>query len=320
MAGAGEYVQTPPQMSESAKSAPGTFDGIHAILYALFDEHEELDRAAMSRQVEICLTSGVHGIAALGLATEVSKLREAERRGVMDWAAEDNGGRVPLAFTIFGASVAEQVAQVRHAESVGADWLILQPPPVGTYAGSEYVRFFGRVADATNLPVAIQNAPGFLGRGLATAEIRDLVRQHPNVSMVKAEGPASEIAALVEGTDGLVSVYNGRGGLELIDNLRFGCRGMVLAPDCIDYSVRAYESYQRGDHTEAQATYEAMLPAAVFVMQGIEHLICYGKRLFCARAGISAHDRAPVMRPNKWGLALVDCVASALGPIRTSDE
>src|SRR5690348_16860535 len=111
----------------------GDIRGIHAILYALFDADEKLDRAAMRRQVELCLGMGVHGMAALGLATEVAKLTEIERRTVMDWTAEDTAGRVPLGFTIFGTSVAEQVTQVRHAESVGADWVILQPPGAGSY-------------------------------------------------------------------------------------------------------------------------------------------------------------------------------------------
>ena len=45
------------------------FAGIHAVLYALFDADERLDRAAMRRQVEHCLTAGVDGIVVLGLAT-----------------------------------------------------------------------------------------------------------------------------------------------------------------------------------------------------------------------------------------------------------
>ena len=108
-------------MSAMPRFQPDDFHGIHAILYALFDRDEKLDREAMRRQVKLCLAAGVHGMAALGLATEVSKLTEAERRTIMDWTAEDTAGRVPLAFTIFGASVAEQVAQIRHAENVGAD-------------------------------------------------------------------------------------------------------------------------------------------------------------------------------------------------------
>ncbi|TJX40027.1 MAG: dihydrodipicolinate synthase family protein, partial [Mesorhizobium sp.] len=49
------------------------------------------------------------------------------------------------------------------------------------------------------------------------------------------------------------------------------------------------------------------------VMQGIENLICYGKRLFGARAGIQIHDRAPAMRPNETGLAMVQRFADHLG-------
>lgn len=290
--------------------------GIHAILYALFDGAERLDRDAMRRQVRHCLEAGVHGMAALGLATEVAKLTGAERRTVMDWVAEDTAGAVPLAFTIFGASVAEQVEQVRHAESVGADWVILQPPMVGSYGAAEYIRFFGRVAEATALPVAIQNAPAFMGRGLSAAEIADLVRQHPNIRAIKGEGPVTEIAAVLAATGGSLPVFNGRAGLEMLDNFRIGCRGLILAPDCIDHAVAAYEAYRRGNMAGAEARYAAMLPAVVATMQGLEHLVCYGKRLYAARVGSEVHDRAPALRPNQTGLEMVARLAASLGPLR----
>ena len=59
------------------------------MLYAFFDARGRLDRAAMRAQVEYCVASGAHGIAALGLGTEVSKLEPEERRQVVEWAAED---------------------------------------------------------------------------------------------------------------------------------------------------------------------------------------------------------------------------------------
>lgn len=295
-------------------SAP-SLHGIHAILYALFDGNEALDRAAMRRQVEFCIAAGVHGLAALGLATEVAKLSGRERHAIMDWLAEDNAGRKPLGFTIFGGSVAEQVESVRHAEAVGADWVILQPPMVGSYAAQEYIGFFGRVADATGLPVAIQNAPAYMGRGLAADEIAALCRAHPNVSLLKGEGPATDIARLIEATGGRIPVFNGRGGLELVESLEAGCAGMVLAPDCIDYAVRIYESFRAGDRAAARETYRQILPAITFVMQSIEHLVCYGKRLFALRAGLAIADRAPALRPTAFGLARAAEHAAALGPL-----
>jgi 4-hydroxy-tetrahydrodipicolinate synthase len=291
------------------------FTGIHAMAFALFNAEERLDRAAMRTQTDLCIAAGVDGMAALGLATEVAKLSVAERRQVMDWMAEDVGRRVPVAFTIYGHSVAEQVDQVRHAESVGANWVILQPPAVGSFAGSEYIRFFGRVADRTTLPVAIQNAPAYMGRGLTAAEIRELVTQHPNVKLIKGEASVVEIAAVIEATGGAVPVLNGRGGLELTDNFRVGCAGMILAPDTIDHQVAIWRALRDGQEDSAEQQYRRVAPAIVFIMQSIESLICYGKRVFAARAGLSVHDRGPALRPTAFGLDLVDRYATQLGPL-----
>ena len=296
-------------------AAAGSLHGIHGIVYALFDANERLDRAAMRQQVARCLKAGVHGMAALGLATEVAKLSEAERRTVMEWVAEDVDGKVPLGFTIFGNSVAEQIAQVRAAEHNRADWVILQPPMAGPAAPAEIIRFFGRVAQATTLPVAIQNAPGYMGRGLSADEIAELTRQHPNIRLLKGEGPAVEIRTMIERTEGRIPVFNGRGGLELIDNLRAGCTGMILAPDCIDHAVRAYCAFRAGDEDAAERIYANTLPAVTFVMQSLDSLICYGKRLFAARCGLAVHDRAPALRPTAFGLELVARFARQLGPL-----
>lgn len=287
--------------------------GIHAILYALFDENENLDRRAMRRQVEICMKAGVHGLAALGLATEVSKLSETERFTIMDWLAEDRSSFIPMCFTIFGSSVAEQTRQIRQAEKAGADWVILQPPIVGSYGAREYIDFFIRVANATHLPVGIQNAPAFLGRSLTITDMIELNKHAPNVKIIKGEGPVVDIANLIAATENKFAVLNGRAGLEFTDNLKAGCRGLILAPDLIDYSVKIYEAYRNGRSEEADALYQKILPAIVFTMQGVENLICYGKRLFAYRAGLPVFDRAPAMRPTATGDAMVRNYAADLG-------
>jgi 4-hydroxy-tetrahydrodipicolinate synthase len=287
--------------------------GIQAILYALFNADETIDRGAMRRQIDICVASGVTAIGALGLATEVSKLSERERRELMTSVSEDVGGRLPTYFTIYANSVAEQIAQARHAEQLKASYIILQPPAVGAYAGAEYIRFFGRIADATTLPVAIQNAPAYMGRGLTGEEIRDLVTQHPNVSLLKGEGPVVDIKSVIDITAGRIPVFNGRGGLELTDNWRAGCAGMILAPDTIDRSVAIWKALDDKREGDAERAYADVLPAIVFIMQSVESLICYGKRIFAARAGLSVHDRAPALRPTPMGLAIVKRHAAQLG-------
>ena len=288
------------------------------MLYAFFDAAGKLDRAAMGRQVEACLAQGVHGIASLGLATEVAKLSEDERRQVMDWVCRDVAGRCPVALTIFGETVEQQIGLAEAACAAGADWLILQPPPVKGLAEIEYIRFFGAVAERIDRPVAIQNAPDYIGIGLSAAGFLELNRQHPNVCLLKGEGPALTIRSMIEETEGRLTVFNGRGGLELPDNLRAGCAGMIPAPDCFDRQVRIFDLMRSGkpeDEAAAETLYREILPAITFVMQSIDTLLCYGKRIAGLRLGLSVHDRAPALRPSDFGLACARRYAEALGPL-----
>src|SRR5262245_58007289 len=221
------------ELGRSRMMAARAFRGVYPMLYAFFDAQGRLDRAAMCAQVDYCVASGAHGVAALGLGTEVSKLSPLERRQVMTWAAEDLRGRLPLAITVFGATPAEQIAFVRAAAERGADWVILQPPqPPGGQAGApptedQLVDFFGAVADASPLPVAIQNAPQYIGVGLSSAGIGRLCRDHPNVRLLKAEGSAVETRSLIEQSGDRLAVFQGRGGMEFIDVMRAGCVGLI---------------------------------------------------------------------------------------------
>ncbi len=278
------------------------FTGVHCVLFALFDPDEHLDRKAMRAQVDHVRTAGADGITVLGLATEVGKLTFAERCQVIDWAAED-AGDLPLSVTIAGNSVAEQVALLRHAEAAGAAWLILQPPLAGTYPASEYIEFFARVGRETRLPFAIQNAPQYLGRSLSDEDIAVLRGRCANFSLIKSETSAIDLAGLVKRVGDAVTILNGRGGLEMTDCLKAGCKGFIVAPDVLPGVVACHRAWVSGQIDLAQQEYARFLPAASFAMQSLEHLICYGKRIFGTRSGIAIHDRSPALRPTEFGLA-----------------
>ena len=292
------------------------FRGVYPMLYAFFDARGRLDRGAMRAQVEYGVERRAHGIAALGLGTEVSKLDIEERRQVAEWAAEDLRGRLPLAITVFGATPAEQIAFVRAAAERGADWVILQPPqPARDQAGDpitedQLVDFFSAVADASPVPVAIQNAPQYIGVGLSGAGIDRLSRDHPNVRLLKAEGSAVETRALIELTEGRMDVFQGRGGLEFIDVMRAGCVGLIPSVESCHLQARMFELMRTGraeDAAAAEGLYAELAPLIVFLMQSVDQFLCYGKRLTARRLGLGAvHDRQPAQAPTDFGLACLE--------------
>jgi 2-keto-3-deoxy-L-arabinonate dehydratase len=279
------------------------FAGVHCVLFALFDASEKLDRKAMKAQVDYVRSAGAHGVTVLGLATEVSKLTFAERCQLIEWAAEDLPD-LPLSVTVAGNSVAEQVALIRCAEASGAALLILQPPLAGTYPASEYIEFFARVGTETRLPFAIQNAPQYLGRSLSDGDIAVLQARCPNFAVIKSETSAIELACLVKRLGESLTILNGRGGLEMTDCLKAGCKGFIVAPDVLPGVIACHRAWTRGQFELAQREYGKFLPAASFAMQSLEHLVCYGKRVFGMRSGIGIFDRSPALRPNDFGLAL----------------
>lgn len=292
------------------------FHGMYPMLYAFFDGGGGLDRDAMTRQVEGCIAAGAHGLAVGGLASECNKLSSDEKRQLAEWVLGMADGRLPVSVTITEPTQAGQIAAAKAAADQGADWIVLQPPPVKSASEEDLIRFFGGVADACPVPVGIQNAPQFIGIGLSDAALIDLNRHHPNVSVLKAEGNAIESAKLAEAAKGAFTLFNGRNGIDLIDTLRAGFHGVIPSPDVIDRHVRVYELYRAGESEAAERAFKEIVPLLLFLMTSIEHLVCYGKRLTAQRVGIEqVHDRLPAERVHPFGLSTLAHWSRDLGSL-----
>ena len=289
--------------------------GTYPMLFAFFGEDGTVLRAAFTRQIEAAVTAGASGIAVLGLGTEVAKLGHAEQRQIVEWVAEDLAGRLPLAVTVANGNVPDMIDSARFALGAGAQWLILQPPrpPI---TGAQLIRHFGAVAAAVDAPLAIQNAPEFLGVGLTAAELVSLHAAHPNVRVVKAESSAVAVATLIDTLPPGMTVFNGRAGLELTDNFRAGVAGMIPGIETIDLQVAVETAMRAGDEATAEALYRKMLPAIAFCMQGLGPFTLYAKLIAALRLGLPpSHSRNPSDTATPRGLQWAHRLAADLGPL-----
>lgn len=284
-----------------------SFSGIYPVLYAFYGADGRLSRELMAKEVEYCIGAGAHGLMVLGLVTEVHKMETAERLQLVEMVGELIAGRVPYAVTIGELTVAAQVDFARRARAAGADWVILQPPAQPDISEAELLVFFGRVADALDVPVAVQNNPVNLVVSLTPDALVTLNRNHPNISILKGEGFSVDIARVIEGTDGAMRVFGGHGGIEFMSLLRSGGAGLIPAPDFLKPQVAIFKLWQQGTPAtiaEAERLHREILPAIVFMSRSIPALLCYGKRLFAAQAALGEPvDRAPAIEPTAFGLA-----------------
>jgi 2-keto-3-deoxy-L-arabinonate dehydratase len=297
------------------QASPQLPAGIVPMQYAFFRPDGELDLDAFRTQVTACLRAGVQGIAILGLATEVSKLTRDERSAVLEAAAAAAGKRLPLSVTVFGQTPEEQIDFVREAERAGAASVVLQPPRLPGIDEAALLRFFGRVIDAASVPAGIQNAPEYIGIGLSVEGIDTLRRNHPNFRVLKGESSALLIHRTIEQTRGELAVLNGRAGLELPDNFRAGCHGLIPGAEACDVLARVWAGLQGDEHSaaRAEALYREVLPLLSFLMQSMDQILCYGKRLLARRLDLGeVCDRAPAQGPTAFGLACLERHAARL--------
>ena len=67
-------------------------------------------------------------------------------------------------------------------------------------------------------------------------------------------------------------------------------------------------------YKQAELEYKNILPSIVFIMQSIDTLICYGKRICAYRMGIKKiYDRKPFLVPTDYGIKKSIKIAQHLG-------
>lgn len=309
-----------PSVNASTSARPA-FRGVYPMLFAFFTDSGELDEAAIRRQTRAILAAGAHGIAVLGLASEAHKMSTAERLRFIEIVKSELGDRLPLSVTVSETSAAGQIAFARQAMSMGASWLVLQPPPVKGMTEASLGRFFAEVAAGVDAPIGLQLAPDFLAGTLSASSLQKLNQQCPNVSLLKVEMPAVEAARLIEDTQGRFTVFNGRDGLDMPDCIVAGCAGFVPGAESTDRLVSIYEALTSGDArrvAQGEHEYKELAPLLNFLMLGIDNFLVYGKALMARRLGLAPANgavRSPTSGPSEFGLAVLNRWSKGIAPL-----
>jgi 2-keto-3-deoxy-L-arabinonate dehydratase len=294
---------------------PNRLKGIFPIIYCFFNKNNTLDKKLILEEIELIKKIGSNGIASLGLATEVNKLSFNEKKFIIELVAENCVGSIPIAVTIQGSSFHEYIKLIDVAKNNQADWIILQPLIKKNTTDKDCYNFFKKLIPyAGDTIVGIQNAKEYLGVGLKSKDIIKLYKTYDNFRAIKGESSAALIQTEISKYPKDLRVFNGRGGQEIIDNFIVGCRGIVPALENADNFIKIYKYIQNKKFDNAHKEYMQILPSIVFIMQSINSLVCYGKRICAYRMGVKTiYDRSPGMIPTSFGLRKSKEIAKNLG-------
>jgi len=241
------------------------FTGTFPIAPTPFTESGELDIEGQRRVLDCMVDQGVDGICILANYSEQFLLSDDERDTLLDVCLSHVSGRVPVIVTCSHFSTRIAVGRARMAASAGATMLMLMPPYHGAGLRADenmMLQHFARVAEATSIPIMVQDAP-LSGVTLSVPFLVRLAREVPAVRYFKIEvpGAAAKLRNLIEaGGNAIEGPFDGEESITLMADLDAGATGTMssaLLPDLIKPVLTLHRA---GRRNEAAATYAYILP------------------------------------------------------------
>jgi 4-hydroxy-tetrahydrodipicolinate synthase len=276
---------------------PKQLHGVLAIAHTPFTDSDEIDGAALKRSIDWAFAVGADGLGT-GMVSETFKLTHDERLTLTKMLVEFAAGRGPVFAAVGAESTKQSLAFAAAAEKAGCDAVMAVPPLTGRLTESQLVDHFRSLADGIAIPVIIQDASGYVGQSIPIgACVRLLERYGPEKVLFKPEaapnGPT--LSALRDATGGRAKMFEGSGGVFLIDSFRRGIAGTMPGLDLLDGVVAVWKALKRGDEESAYRVYFPVCAIVALELQaGLDGFLAVEKYLMVKRGLFpSARRRKP---------------------------
>lgn len=249
-------------MSHSPASAT-RLHGVLAVFQTPYHEDESLDFESLEREIHWLYDRGANGIV-MAMVSEVLRLSSQERCELAEQACRFGTARGAVVISVGAESSHTAVGYARHAQQIGADAVMAVPPIAVALGEEQLLDYYRRILQAIELPVIVQDASGYVGRPMSIAMQAQLFHEFgPRVCFKPEAVPIGpRLTELHAATGNEARVFEGTGGIALIDSYRRGIVGTMPGADLIDGIVALWRALAAGDDA---AAYRVWLPLAALV-------------------------------------------------------
>lgn len=276
--------------------------GVLPIAHTPFLDDDSIDLPSLKRQIDWAYDVGADGFGT-GMVSELLRLTFTERVALTESLAELNAGRGAF-FAGVGAESTKQALQYAVlAEQAGAS-AVMAIPPVSTRLPVAAVHdYFIALAEGVGIPVIVQDASGYVGQPIPVAVCVDLLKRFGRDKILfkpEASPIGPNLSALRDATGGEARIYEGSGGVCLVDSFRRGITGTMPGMEFLPAIVSLWKALVRGDE---DATYRLYFPLCALVslqlQAGLDGFLAVEKYVLHKRGHFSTDRRR---KPHAWSL------------------
>jgi 4-hydroxy-tetrahydrodipicolinate synthase len=182
----------------------------------------ELDLETLKKLVEWQIGEGSTGLVPVGTTGESPTLTHREHEIVVEEVVKAAAGRVPVIAGAGSNNTTESIRLARHAETVGADAVLVVTPYYNKPTQRGLIAHFTAVHDCCNLPIIIYNIPGRSVVDMSPETMGELAKLPRIVGVKDATGDLARVCdqrltcgvdfIQLSGEDATAHGFNAQGG------------------------------------------------------------------------------------------------------------
>ena len=279
-----------------------SIEGILPILHTPFDTNDDIDRVSLKREIDWAFEQDIDGVCS-AMVSEILRLTSEERIELNRLIVEMTAGRGIVVASVGAESIKQAVHFAKEAVDAGCD-AIMAIPPISTALPLPALRdYFGTLADAVDVPLIVQDASSYVGAAIPIEFYVRLLNDYgPQNILFKPEGApiGPNISNLRDASDNRARMFDGSGGILLIDAFRRGVIGTMPGIDLLDGTAALWNALKSGDEATAYRTYFPICALVALQLQaGLDGFLAVEKYILVKR-GLFTTDRR--RKPNSWSL------------------
>lgn len=277
-------------------------EGVLPILHTPFDTNDDIDHVSLKREIDWAFEQNIDGVCS-AMVSEILRLTSEERIELNRLIVEMTAGRGVVVASVGAESIKQAVHFAKEAVDTGCG-AIMAIPPISTALPLPALRdYFGTLADAVDVPLIVQDASSYVGAAIPIEFYVRLLNDYgPQKILFKPEGApiGPNISNLRDASDNRARMFDGSGGILLIDAFRRGVIGTMPGIDLLDGTAALWNSLKSGDEATAYHIYFPICALVALQLQaGLDGFLAVEKYILVKR-GLFTTDRR--RKPNSWSL------------------
>ncbi|MDD6207878.1 MAG: 4-hydroxy-tetrahydrodipicolinate synthase [Clostridiales bacterium] len=184
-----------------------------------YDKLEELVEFHVANQTDAIIVCGTTG--------EAATMTHEEHLATIKACVEMTKKRIPVIAGTGSNCTETSIYLSKEAEKYGADGVLLVSPYYNKATQEGLRQHFTKTAEAIKIPCILYNVPSRTGCNIKPATVKALVEDVPNIVAIKeASGDISQVADVMNLTDGKIDLYSGNDD-QIVPILSLGGKGVI---------------------------------------------------------------------------------------------